>query len=86
MEQLPTELLIYMSIIAPILTALVQALKRAFKLPKNYIPLITAGLGLLIGLIPFPFMELTITMTAWGGFIAGLGGTGLFEVVRQKKN
>lgn len=85
MEQLPTELLIYMSIIAPILTALVQALKKAFKLPKNYIPLITAGLGLLIGLIPFPFMELTITMTAWGGFIAGLGGTGLFEALRQKK-
>ena len=70
--------------LAIIVTALVQLVKTTVALPKNFVPLIGLGLGLLIGFLAWPFTDLDVVRRVWGGGIAGLMATGLFELVQQR--
>lgn len=70
--------------LAVLIIALVQLVKQTVSVPKNYVPLIGLGLGLLIGWAAFPFTDLDVVRRVWGGGIAGLMATGLFEVVQQR--
>lgn len=76
--------LIFATVIAPIIYALVQAVKLTFTLPKNYIPVISIAIGLLVGLLSSPFTDLDIALRLWSGLLAGLSATGLFELVNPR--
>ena len=41
--------LIFASVLSPIILALVELVKKTFKVPKNLIPLVSLLIGLLIG-------------------------------------
>ena len=83
--EISTEFLLYMSFIGGVSTALMQLLKNALPLPKNYVPLLTLAVGVLLALIPFPFVDVALAERIWAGALSGLGGTGLFEAVRRDK-
>lgn len=80
-----TEVLIFASIITPIITALVEVIKRTANIPINYIPVISLTVGLLVGYTGQPFTELAVDLRLWAGGLAGLASVGLFEVVKQRE-
>lgn len=45
-----------------------------------YFQLSDLVIGLLIGVVAYPFTELDLTLRLWAGGLAGLSATGLFEL------
>nr|MDH3152743.1 holin [Bacillus licheniformis] len=84
--------LIFASVLSPIILALVELVKKTVKVPKNLIPLVSLLIGLLIGAAArYPFTDLELVLRLWSGGLAGLTATGLFEIgknrnARKKKN
>lgn len=79
------EVLLFATVLLPIVTAVVELIKRTFNLPKNIIPLISLIVGLFIGVAATPFTDFDIVLRLWAGGIAGLAGTGLFELMTNKR-
>lgn len=75
-----TEVLIFATILAPIILAVTELFKRTIILPKKIIPLIAFAVGLFIGFASSPFTELDIVLRLWAGGLAGLAATGIFEL------
>ncbi len=74
----------FATVLFPIVSALVELVKKTFALPKNIIPAISLVIGMIIGGIAYPFTEMDIVLRLWAGGIAGLAGTGLFELVKTR--
>ena len=80
-----TAVLIFATILAPIITALVEMIKKAVDTPVNIIPVISLIIGLIIGFAAEPFTDLDTVLRLWAGGLAGLSGVGLFELVKQRE-
>ena len=78
------QVLIFTTILAPIVTAFVQVVKGTVKLPNNALPIVSLVAGLAKGTVAFPFTDMDITLRIWAGAFAGLGGTGLYEVFTNR--
>ena len=78
------DILILTSILVPIITGLVEMIKKAMNVPLNFIPVIALLVGLLIGFAAAPFTDLDYVNRFWAGGLAGLASVGLFEVVKQR--
>ncbi|MEK4922403.1 holin [Cytobacillus sp. FSL R5-0569] len=74
------EILIFSTVLLPIILAVVELVKRTFSVKKNYLPLIAVVIGLVIGVIATPFTDLDLVLRIWSGGLAGLSATGLFEL------
>ncbi len=79
------EVLVFATIIAPIILALVELVKQTVNFPKNYIPLVAVILGLAVGVAAQPFTGLGLVLHLWAGGLAGLSATGLFQFVSITK-
>lgn len=79
-----TEVFFYVSIIGPIVMALVEVVKKAVPTPKNFIPVVAIIMGLVVGFASQPFTDLNLILRLWGGVISALVGTGLYEVIKQR--
>ncbi|GGM27113.1 hypothetical protein GCM10011351_11130 [Paraliobacillus quinghaiensis] len=79
------QVLMFATVLLPIVTALVELVKRTFRLPKNIIPAISFVIGLTIGVIAYPFTSMEIVLRLWAGGLAGLSATGLFEIVNKRE-
>lgn len=79
-----TEVLFFVSIIGPIVMALVEVVKKTVATPNNFIPVVAIIMGLVVGFTAEPFTGLDLTHRLWGGVISALIGTGLYEVVKQR--
>ncbi|MNC04400.1 Phage holin [compost metagenome] len=79
-----TDVLAFASVLAVFVLAGVQLIKTTIPVPKNIIPLIGVVIGLLIGLVAYPFTDLGLTLRLWAGALAGLSATGLFELAFNK--
>lgn len=75
-----TDVLIFATILAPIILAVTELFKRTLNLPKTIIPLIAFAVGLFIGFAASPFTDLDVMLRLWSGGLAGLAATGLFEL------
>lgn len=84
-EGLWQEVLITASILVPIVTALTGVLKAMFNLKKNFLPVISVVIGLLVGLAIAPFTELAFDVRLWIGGLAGLAGTGFYELAWKSR-
>ncbi|MHA0858229.1 holin [Paenibacillus sp. CMAA1364] len=62
----------------------VQLAKSRANLPKNVLPLIRLLVGLIVGLVAYPFTDLVLTLRLRDGRLAGLFATGLFELAFNK--
>ena len=78
------QVLLFTTILSPILTALVGVIKTTVKVPDNYLPAISIVVGLVIGLAAQSFTDLDMVSRLWSGLFAGLGGTGLYEVFKNR--
>jgi hypothetical protein len=78
------QVLLFTTILSPILTALVGVIKTTVKVPDNYLPAISIVVGLVIGLAAQSFTDLDMVSRLWAGLLAGLGGTGLYEVFKNR--
>ncbi|MEK4142139.1 holin [Paenibacillus sp. FSL M7-0547] len=72
--------LTFATLISVFVLALVQLVKTAINVPKNLLPFIGLVIGLVIGAVAYPFTDLNLTLRLWGGGLAGLSATGLFEL------
>jgi len=78
-------ILIFATVLAPIILALVELLKRTFAIKDNFIPLMALVVGLVIGLAATPFTDLDVVYRLWAGGLAGLSSTGLFELNKKRE-
>jgi hypothetical protein len=79
------DVLSFASVLAVFVMAVVQLVKNTISLPKNIIPLVGVLIGLLLGLAFYPFTDLQTVERLWGGGLAGLSATGLFELAFNKR-
>lgn len=79
-----TAVLFFATILAPIITALVQMIKKAFNIPVNFVSVLALLIGLTVGFAAEPFTDLDYINRLWAGGLAGLAATGLFELVKQR--
>lgn len=77
------QILIIATILAPIITAFFQLVKKVFNIQERWIPLAALVLGVVIGAIATPFTDLDIVNRLWAGAFAGLAAVGLFEIGHQ---
>lgn len=75
------EVLIFATILAPIILALVQLVKKTVDVKNNYLSLIAFAVGVFVGAAAAPFTDLDIVLRLWAGGLAGLSATGLFELM-----
>lgn len=78
--------LVFASVLAIIVTALVQLVKHTVSVPKNLVPLIGFIIGLGVGAAAYPFTDLDLVLRLWAGGISGLSATGLFELAFNKRD
>ncbi|WP_117168885.1 holin [Paraliobacillus sediminis] len=79
------QVLIFATVLLPIVTALVELVKKTVNLPKNIVPAVSFVVGIAIGAVAYPFSDLDLIMRLWAGGFAGLAGTGLFELAVNKR-
>lgn len=77
------EVLIFGTVISPIILAFVQLIKNTLNVPKNIIPLVALIVGLLVGVATHPFTDLDLYLRLWAGALSGLSATGLFELMKK---
>ena len=77
-------LLVFATILAPMITALIQVITSSIKLPKNNIPLLALGVGIVVGFLAYPFTDLSFDLRMWAGALAGLSSVGLFELINRR--
>lgn len=79
------EILIFATVILPIVTAVVEVVKRALPLDTKYAPLLSIVLGIAIGALAYPFTDFGLVERLWAGALAGLGAMGLFDLGQKMK-
>jgi hypothetical protein len=79
------QVLIFATILAPIIIALVQLVKVTVNFPKNLIPVTALVIGLAVGYLAAPFTDLDVILRLWAGGFAGLSATGLFEIGNKRE-
>lgn len=67
----------------PVVAGICQAVKYTGKVAKNYIPVVSIAVGLVLGLIATYFTKDVETVVT--GVIAGLAASGLYDTVTVKK-
>lgn len=78
------DVLVFSTVISPIILGLVQLCKQTTNIPANFIPLLALVIGLLVGFAAQPFTDLNLVLRLWAGGLAGLSATGLFELMNDR--
>ena len=79
------EVLIYTTVLTPIVIALIEVIKKAANIKDNFIPLLALGVGLAIGFLGQNFTDLDLVNSLWAGALSGLSAVGLFEVGKKRE-
>lgn len=80
------QMVIYSSALAAITTGVMAAVKSAFNLPKNVLPLISIIVGGLIGLASaYLFPSASLPVLIWAGALSGSAGVGLHELFKKRE-
>ena len=80
------DILLFGTLISPIVLALVELVKKTLpNMDKRFLPVSALVLGILVGFLAQPFTDLDIVLRLWAGGLAGLGATGLFELLKPTK-
>ncbi|MFA9457443.1 holin [Halalkalibacter sp. AB-rgal2] len=77
--------LIFATVLSPIVLALIELVKRTINVRKNFVPLMSLFVGLVVGAISYPFTDLDLVLRLWAGGFAGLAATGLFEIGNKRE-
>lgn len=77
------EILVLATIISPIVTGIVEAVKRGLQLDAKFAPLLAIVLGAIIGILAYPFTDIGLMERLWAGIFGGLGSMGLYDLGKQ---
>lgn len=77
-------LLVFATVLAPIVTALIQVITKSVKVPKDSVPLLALIVGIVVGFVAYPFTDLSFDLRMWAGALAGLSSVGLFELINRR--
>ena len=77
------EVMIFASILTPIILGLTEVVKLSVKFPANYVPLVALVIGVVVGILggTFDSVGLSLETRIWSGVVSALAATGLFEMV-----
>lgn len=78
------EILLLATAIAIVVGGVVEAIKRATRINKRYLPIMAMAVGILVGAAAY-FLDAEIGLRMWAGGIAGLMSVGLFETGKNIK-
>jgi hypothetical protein len=78
------EILTIATVIAPVTSGVVQAVKSATNLNKRFLPLTAVAVGTALGAAAF-FVDINLGERLWAGGISGLAAVGLFEFSKNTK-
>lgn len=81
-----TQVLSFASILAVFVMSIVQLVKTTLNINKNFVPVVGVLVGLLIGVVAYPFTDMDLVLRLWSGGLAGLSATGLFELAFNKRD
>lgn len=76
------EVLLFATILVPIVLALVEVVKRTVSVEARYVTLISLVVGILVGVVSAQFTTLDISARIWAGAFAGLSSSGLYDVIK----
>lgn len=76
--------LLFATILSPVVAALVELIKQTVNIQKNYLPLIALVIGLLVSFVAYPFTDMELVLRLWSGGFAGLAATGLYELTTKR--
>lgn len=79
------EILMLATVVAPVVTGVVQGIKKTGVVKKQFAPIVAVTVGLALGAAAFPFADVELAERLWAGGISGLAATGLFELGKQTK-
>lgn len=85
MNDFMLEVLVLATILAVIITSLIEVVKHTTNVPKRALPVVGLALGLAVGALCYPFTTLDLTMRLWAGAFSGLTATGFFEITKFMK-
>lgn len=74
-------ILVALTLVA-IVTAVVEVVKKTFKIPARYLPITSIVIGILIALIVWPLSEFELYYMLIVGLIAGLAASGTFDALK----
>jgi hypothetical protein len=77
------EILVFATLITPIITGIVEVVKRGLQMDIKYAPLLAIVLGAVIGVLAFPFTDIGTVERLWAGILAGLGSMGLYDLGKR---
>lgn len=80
MNDMLNQVMVFASVLAAAVFAVLQAVKAMVSIPKNFIPIIGLVIGILAGWAAYPFTDLEVVPRLWAGAFAGLSSTGIFEL------
>lgn len=84
-EELMVQVLLLSTVVAPVVTGLVEIFKRAVAFPTNYVPLVALVLGIVVGFVAQPiFPDVDLYLRLWAGGIAGMTSVGLYETTTTR--
>lgn len=84
MEQQMLELLGFASILAPIVSGVVQILKKKTTADGIMLPILAIFTGIIVGgAWALSFESSLLVAYLWAGFFAGMASIGIFEVARR---
>lgn len=78
------EILAMATVIAPITSGVVQAVKKATSINDNLLPIIAILIGAILGGGAY-FLDADLGLRIWAGGVSGLAATGLFELGKNVK-
>ncbi|MCA2501792.1 holin [Staphylococcus xylosus] len=84
------QIIAFAGIISVITIALTEVVKRTKTIPKNFIPIVSMVIGIVIGgvtiFIPEIVSELSVAGRLLAGLISGLMATGIWETFKNKNS
>ena len=80
------EILIIASIITPVTSGIVQAIKKATNINENLLPIVAVLVGIILGILATFLVDVDLVIRIWAGAISGLASTGLFELSKNVKD
>jgi len=80
MNDMMAQVMVFASVLAAAVFAILQAVKAIVSVPKNLVPIIGLIIGLLAGWAGYIFTDLDLVPRLWAGAFAGLSSTGIFEL------
>lgn len=79
------QILVYATILAPIVTGLVQITKGVVGANGKLIPLLSIAIGITVGLAYGWTVGGEAVLYMWGGLLAGMSSVGVYELVKNNK-